>query len=56
MVDIDTAYKNADRMIKPWQWATIVLSLTVAGILYRNTQVCKTLLQISQQQQIQYNR
>lgn len=34
MVDIDTAYKIADRMVRPWQWATIVLSLTVAGLLY----------------------
>ena len=34
MVDIDTAYKIADRMVRPWQWATVVLSLTVAGLLY----------------------
>ena len=33
MIDLDTAYKIADRMVKPWQWATAVLSLTVAGLI-----------------------
>lgn len=33
MVDLDTAYKIADRMVRPWQWATLVLSLTVIGLL-----------------------
>lgn len=33
MIDIDTAYKIGDRMARPWQRATAVLSLTVAGLL-----------------------
>lgn len=33
MIDLDTAYKIADRMVKPWQWTTAVLSLTVAGLI-----------------------
>lgn len=34
MIDLDTAYRIGDRMARPWQWATAVLSLTVAGLLY----------------------
>lgn len=33
MIDLETAYKIADRMVKPWQWTTLVLSLTVIGLL-----------------------
>lgn len=33
MIDIDTAYKIGDRMARPWQRATAVLSLTVASLL-----------------------
>lgn len=33
MIDTETAYKIADRMVKPWQWTTLVLSLTVIGLL-----------------------
>lgn len=33
MIDTETAFKIADRMVKPWQWATLVLSLTVIGLL-----------------------
>lgn len=31
---IDDAYKIGDRMARPWQWATVVLAATVAGLLY----------------------
>lgn len=34
MLSIDEAYKIGDRMAKPWQWATIILSAVVAGLLY----------------------
>lgn len=34
MITIEEAYKIGNRMAKPWQWATIVLSATVAGLLY----------------------
>ena len=33
MIDLDTAYKIADRMVRPWQWTTAVLSLTVIGLI-----------------------
>lgn len=33
-MDFNEAYKIGDRMAKPWQWATAILSAVVAGLLY----------------------
>lgn len=33
-MDFSEAYKIGDRMAKPWQWATAILSAVVAGLLY----------------------
>lgn len=33
-VEFDTALKIANKMCKPWQYATIVLSLITLGLLY----------------------
>ena len=33
-IELETALKIANRMCKPWQYATIVLSLVTLGLLY----------------------
>lgn len=33
MIDLDTAYIICDKMARPWQRTTAVLSLTVIGLL-----------------------
>lgn len=33
-IELNTALKIANKMCKPWQYATVVLTIVVAGLLY----------------------